>query len=164
MKFHSIVLVLITLITVGCTTDGIYTSSLPSGEIQFLLVPIMSDRNPHPKNDLPGELRNGFQTSDLDVVQSLYGIKPIGGVKKLPLPNYVGVFTKNGEMVSNFFINQELSQLHTAKGNFEIDHSIFTKNMDSYSPLQTVVCVAKDKTSAVKLRDILKRNGIFLEI
>lgn len=165
MKFHIYLLALIPFCLQSCSpSEGIFESHLPTGKIQFLMVPIMSEQNPEPKNELPLEFKQGFQTSDSAFIQSLYTMQPSGDLEEATIPNYVGVFTQNGEIVSNFFMNEELSQINTSKGSFEIDTALFAQGRSSFSRLQTVVCVAADKESALKVRETLHANGVFLEI
>ena len=82
----------------------------------------------------------------------------------MPIPHYIGVFTQEGQIVSNCFLNDQLTEIHTSEGDFEIAPDFFLRYVSHFSELQTVITRAEDKQTALKVREVLQQNGIFMEV
>jgi len=161
MKFNFLLLSIVSLISIQCTSDNrIFKANTISGDnIKMMIIPA-DGKTLH--NDLNSDLKNGIEITDITIIQKIYDTQPISHLSRMFMPNSTGFISINGEIHSNFFLNKEFTNIHTSLGNFEISKNVFLNNQSSFNKLNKIVISSEEKVSAIKMREALIQNGIFI--
>ena len=162
MKIN-IILIFVSLVSIyGCTSNnGIYNQEIIFNEenVQLFILPSGLDRN---VNQISNEFKEGIEITDINVINSIYNQTHIEKIEMPFPPSLIGLFSIDGEIYSNFYLNEDFTQIHTSKGNFRIEKNNFFRYKDKFKQIRLSSVFIQNRKEAIRCREALKKNQFLL--